>query len=170
VDDYQKRSDELKRLQRQELERRSKEWDQELKALNEQQRGERRELQQELAAEDRRLRNRLLDPLAPGRKQTRHEIARTALDRAHATERDHIHHQALQEREATNARYDQHRKQLDTQERRRLEAREAKRVREADRQRQAVEEKRELFARYYPVRPAPERERDRQRDDPDRER
>jgi hypothetical protein len=170
VDDYQKRSDELKRLQRQELDRRSKEWEQELKALAKLQRAERRELQQELTAEDRRLRNRLLDPLIPGRKKARHEIPATALDRKHTTQRDYIHQQALREREHTTARYDRARRELDREERYRLEAREGKRVRQAERQRQAIEEKRELFERYYPVGQAPERNRAKDRDDKERER
>ena len=162
MDDYLKRNEDLRRLQRQELERRSGEWNQDLRALQDMQRKEQSHLQQDLAAEDRRLRNRLLDVLVPSRKQTRHEIAETALDRKHAAERDHVQQQTLQEREELNARYSQLAKQIDRQEQRRLEQQESQRTDRAEQTRREIE-RRELFARYFPA-PEQDRTRDRERD------
>jgi hypothetical protein len=162
MDDYLKRNEELNRLQRQELERRTGEWNQELLALQETQRGERSDLQQDLAAEDRRLKNRLLDLVVPARQRTRHEIANSALDYKHATERDHVQHQALQERDQIDARYTRARKQLDRDEQRRLENQESTRTDRAEQARRDIE-KRELFARYFPA-PEQDRSPDKERD------
>jgi len=162
VNDYSKRNQELRRLQQQELQRRTGEWHQELLALQDMQRGERTKLQQELASEDRRLRNRLLDLLRPGRQKTRHQRAESRLGSKQASERGQVHQRALQEREQIDARYARIREQIDRQERRHLESREAQRVQRAERERTDAE-KRELFERYFPP-PQQDRTRDRERD------
>ena len=168
MDDYTKNSEELRRLQKQELERRLGDWRQELTAVQKEQREQRAQLQKDLSAEDRRPRNRVLDLVVPGRRRERHEHANSALAQEHATVRDEIQQRGAQERDYIDARYAQRRKQLDAQERRRLETREAKRGRHAEHQRKTIEEKRALFARYFPTPHAPDRSRDRTREDHER--
>lgn len=162
MDDYLKRNEELRRFQRQEIERRNTEWGRELLALQQMQRDEQSRLRQDLAAEDRRLKNRLLDLIAPARKQARYARAETALERKHATQREHIQYQTVHEREQLTARYAQLRKQIDRNEQRRLERQETVRTSRADRTRREIEN-RELFARYFPV-PEQDRSRDRERE------
>ena len=153
--DFQEKVERAREAYMREIERRAELWHEQRRQLEMIHDADRQNLQRELEADDRRVKNRILDFLSPARRRERHETPQRALSTSHEKAMNAYLERVKSEREPLDRQYEAQERRLYEQHGQDLAKQERSRIEKAE----ELARKHELQNKQEKA-PAPERSHD----------